>query len=72
MTTALDRSPRAARSSMRRDPREQWPEHARRLYDFLVGICGAEDPLPTPAAGWVVHQRSTNTQRAYARGSPDR
>ncbi|MFI5987124.1 tyrosine-type recombinase/integrase [Streptomyces sp. NPDC051555] len=65
---ALERSPRATLATLHRDPREQWPEHARRLYDFLVGIYGEDDALPTLAAGWIAHQRSANTQRAYARG----
>ncbi|WP_245181008.1 hypothetical protein [Streptomyces montanisoli] len=51
-----------------RDPREQWPVHASRLYDHLVALYGADDLLPTLAASWIAHQRSENTQRAYARG----
>lgn len=51
-----------------RDPRDQWPPHARRLYDYLVALYGENDPLPTLAAGWIAHQRSANTQRAYATG----
>lgn len=51
-----------------RDPREQWPAHARRLYDRLVALYGADDLLPTLAASWIAHQRSDNTQLAYARG----
>ncbi|MFD4412473.1 tyrosine-type recombinase/integrase [Streptomyces sp. NPDC058475] len=68
MTTTLARPPRATLATFRRDPRDLWPEHARKLYDFLVGVYGEDDPLPTLAAGWVAHQRSANTQRAYARG----
>ncbi|MGP3983777.1 tyrosine-type recombinase/integrase [Streptomyces sp. KR80] len=66
--TVLARSPRAALARLHRDPREQWPEHARRLYHHLVALYGEEDPLPTLAAGWIAHQRSTNTQKTYARG----
>ncbi|WP_351230004.1 tyrosine-type recombinase/integrase [Streptomyces sp. NPDC002133] len=58
----------AALSTAFADPREHWPLHARRLYDFLITLYGEDDPLPTLAAGWVAHQRSENTQRAYARG----
>jgi site-specific recombinase XerD len=68
VTTTLVRSPQATLATLRRDPRDQWPEHARKLYDFLVGIYGEDDVLPTLAASWIAHQRSANTQRAYARG----
>ncbi|MEU9796884.1 integrase, partial [Streptomyces sparsogenes] len=69
MTSAtLERSPRATLATLRRDPRDQWPEHARKLYDYLVGLYGEDDVLPTLAAGWIAHQCSANTQRAYARG----
>ncbi|MFK4272533.1 tyrosine-type recombinase/integrase [Streptomyces milbemycinicus] len=69
MTTAeVSRSPRATLSTFQRDPRDQWPEHARRLYDHLVGLYGEDNVLPTLAASWIAHQRSVNTQRAYARG----
>ncbi|MGW7256765.1 tyrosine-type recombinase/integrase [Streptomyces sp. NPDC054834] len=67
-TTLLVRSPRVTLSTLRRDPRDLWPAHARKLYDFLADVYGQEDPLPTLAAGWIAHQRSANTQRAYARG----
>ncbi|MEU5163940.1 tyrosine-type recombinase/integrase [Streptomyces sp. NPDC020875] len=67
-TTALVRSPRATLATVRRDPRDLWPEHAKKLYDHLVGLYGEDDPLPTLAASWIAHQRSANTQRAYARG----
>lgn len=62
------RSPRTTLATLRRDPRDLWPEHARKLYDFLVSVYGEDDALPTLGAGWVAHQRSVNTQRAYARG----
>lgn len=68
MTVDLERSPRAALATLRRDPRDLWPEHARKLYEHLVGLYGEDDVLPTLAAAWVAHQRSANTQRAYARG----
>lgn len=67
-STEVARAPRATVSTLVRDPREQWPEYARRLYEHLVALYGADDVLPTLAAGWVAHQRSANTQRAYARG----
>ncbi|MGV9816329.1 tyrosine-type recombinase/integrase [Streptomyces cellulosae] len=62
------RSPRATLAQLAADPREKWPLHARRLYDWLTEHYGLDDPLPTLAAGWIAHQRSENTQRAYARG----
>ncbi|MGW3917817.1 tyrosine-type recombinase/integrase, partial [Streptomyces sp. NPDC005070] len=69
MTTPLPvRAPRTAPSTLRRDPRDLWPEHARKLYDHLVGLYGSEDVLPTLAASWIAHQRSVNTQKSYARG----
>jgi hypothetical protein len=43
--------------------RDLWPEHARKLYDHLVGLYGEDDVLPTLAASWIAHQRSVNTQR---------
>ncbi|MER6162703.1 tyrosine-type recombinase/integrase [Streptomyces sp. NPDC001868] len=61
-------APRTAPATLHRDPRDQWPEHARKLYEYLVGLYGEDDPLPTLAAGWVAHQRSVNTQKTYARG----
>lgn len=66
--TALARSPRSTLATMRRDPRDLWPEHARKLYDHLVALYGEDDVLPTLAASWIAHQRSANTQRAYSRG----
>ncbi|MFE4631279.1 tyrosine-type recombinase/integrase [Streptomyces mirabilis] len=68
MTTALERTPRSALATLHRDLRDQWPEHARKLYDHLFGLYGEDDVLPALAASWVAHQRSANTQRAYARG----
>ncbi|WP_255923075.1 hypothetical protein [Streptomyces humicola] len=44
-----------------RDPRKQWPPHAKKLFDHLAALYGEDDPLPTVAAGWVAHQRSANT-----------
>ncbi|MFI8873183.1 tyrosine-type recombinase/integrase [Streptomyces sp. NPDC055243] len=67
-TTTPVRAPRAALGTLHRDPREQWPEHARKLYDHLVALYGADDVLPTLAASWIAHQRSVNTQKSYARG----
>ncbi|WP_235968552.1 integrase [Streptomyces mesophilus] len=51
-----------------RDPRDLWPAHARKLYEYLVALYGADDVLPTLAGGWIAHQRSENTRKAYARG----
>ncbi|MEU8526452.1 tyrosine-type recombinase/integrase [Streptomyces sp. NPDC048629] len=62
------RSARSMLATGRRDPRDLWPEHARKLYDHLVDIYGEGDVLPTLAGSWIVHQRSDNTRRAYARG----
>jgi integrase len=61
-------SPRTVPATTRRDPRQHWPEHARKLYDHLIGFYGERDMLPTLAASWIAHQRSVHTQRAYARG----
>ncbi|WP_228183848.1 hypothetical protein [Streptomyces anulatus] len=47
--------------TVRRDPRDQWPEHARRLYDHLVALYGEDDPLPTLAAAWIARQPPANT-----------
>ncbi|MFE7429045.1 tyrosine-type recombinase/integrase [Streptomyces sp. NPDC057545] len=63
-------APRDARGTLatvHRDPRDQWPEHARKLHDHLVVLYG-DDPLPTLAASWIAHQRSVNTMKSYARG----
>ncbi|MDF4254665.1 tyrosine-type recombinase/integrase [Streptomyces sp. WMMB303] len=65
---ALRGAPRQALDTPRRDPRAQWPEHARKLHDFLLDLYGEDDVLPTLAASWIAHQRSANTQRSYARG----
>ncbi|MFD8415483.1 tyrosine-type recombinase/integrase [Streptomyces sp. NPDC059650] len=62
------RSPRATLATFRHDPRDLWPEHARKLYDHLLALYGEEDMLPTLAASWIAHQRSVNTQKSYARG----
>ncbi|MFE7761024.1 hypothetical protein [Streptomyces sp. NPDC057438] len=62
------RAPRATVSTLHRDPRDLWPEHARKLYDHLVGIYGEDDVLPMLAASWIANRRSDNTRRAYARG----
>ncbi|MFZ3494716.1 tyrosine-type recombinase/integrase [Streptomyces sp. 5.8] len=62
------RSPRTTLATLHRDPRDLWPEHARKLYEFLVSVYGENDVLPTLAASWIVNQRSDNTRRAYARG----
>jgi integrase len=55
-------------STLHRDPRDLWPEYARRLYDHLIGLYGDDDVLPTLAAAWIARQRSVNTQKSYARG----
>ncbi|WP_125264485.1 tyrosine-type recombinase/integrase [Streptomyces alboflavus] len=69
MTTTLPvRAPLSTPAPLHQDPRAQWPEHARRLYEHLVSLYGADDVLPTLAAGWIAHQRSVNTQKSYARG----
>ncbi|MDA5279909.1 tyrosine-type recombinase/integrase [Streptomyces sp. Isolate_45] len=64
----LARAPRAVLATLRSDPRDLWPEHARRLYDHLVSVYGEDDLLPTLAAAWIAHQRSVHTQKSYARG----
>ncbi|MEU6946567.1 tyrosine-type recombinase/integrase [Streptomyces sp. NPDC046316] len=51
-----------------RDPRDLWPEHARKLYAHLVELYGEGDVLPPLAGAWIANQRSDNTRRAYARG----
>ncbi|MFD8710897.1 tyrosine-type recombinase/integrase [Streptomyces anulatus] len=60
--------PRATLTTFRRNPRDLWPEHARKLYDHLAALYGEDDVLPTLAAAWIAHQRSANTQKSYARG----
>ncbi|RZF02800.1 tyrosine-type recombinase/integrase [Streptomyces albidoflavus] len=67
-TDVAVRSPRTSLATLAQNPRDKWPSHARRLYDFLTEHYGTEDALPTLAAAWVAHQRSQNTQRTYARG----
>jgi integrase len=59
---------RATPATTRRDPRDLWPEQARKLYNHLAALYGEDDPLPTLAAAWIAHQRSVNTQKSYARG----
>ncbi|MFC4467752.1 tyrosine-type recombinase/integrase [Streptomyces xiangluensis] len=54
--------------TFRRDPRQHWPLHARKLYDYVARHYGAGDPLCTVAAGWIARQRSDNTQKTYVRG----
>ncbi|MGW3983835.1 hypothetical protein, partial [Streptomyces mirabilis] len=66
MTTALERSPRTTLATLRRDPRDLWAEHARKLYDHLVGLYGenvgmafAGFPLaPADASGVVPPKRA--------------
>lgn len=65
--TTVEPAPAATLTTRHRDPRDQWPEHARRLYDHLVALYGEDDMLPTLAASWIAHQRSVNTQKSYAR-----
>ncbi len=65
----LIRAERSARQSLARfgtDPRDDWPSRARRLYEYLVGIYGERDALPTLAAAWIAHQRSDGTRKTYA------
>ncbi|MGW5609529.1 hypothetical protein ACWEWI_26240 [Streptomyces sp. NPDC003753] len=39
----LERGPRTAPATLGRDPRDLWPEHARKLHDHLVS---EPDPVP--------------------------
>lgn len=65
----LASSPQAVISTIGRDPRDLWPEQARKLYEHLLALYDEdEDALPTLAASWIAHQRSANTQKSYARG----
>lgn len=64
----LVRRPSAEISRDRHDPRDDWPEEARRLRADLVDLFGADDPLPDTAGAWIARQRSAHTRRAYARG----
>ncbi|GGP78396.1 tyrosine-type recombinase/integrase [Streptomyces melanogenes] len=62
---------RSARTSLARvaqDPRAQWPEHARKLFDHLAAIYGEHDGVCTLAAAWIAHhhQRSPGTAKTYA------
>ncbi|MFJ7159217.1 tyrosine-type recombinase/integrase [Streptomyces sp. NPDC101118] len=47
------------------DPREDWPAHARRLFDYLAEHYGPQDVLCTLAAGWLVQQRSPGVRKTY-------
>ncbi|MFJ8697352.1 site-specific integrase, partial [Streptomyces roseolilacinus] len=68
-SSALElRPPQGAVSTLRRKPRDLWPEHARRLHEHLAALYGEDDVLPTLAGSWIVNQRSDHTRRAYARG----
>ncbi|MFE1521599.1 hypothetical protein ACFW9I_33080 [[Kitasatospora] papulosa] len=62
------RDARGTLATVRRDPRDHWPEHARKLYVYLLAFYAEDDPLPTLAASWIANQRSSNTMKAYARG----
>ncbi|MFE0229898.1 tyrosine-type recombinase/integrase [[Kitasatospora] papulosa] len=64
----VPRDPRGTLTTVRRDPRDHWPEHAHKLYVYLLAFYAEDDPLPTLAASWIAHQRSSNTMKAYARG----
>ncbi|WP_031155068.1 tyrosine-type recombinase/integrase [Streptomyces xanthophaeus] len=64
-------APRSARTSLARlgqDPRDAWPPHARRLFEYLAAIYGEHDVLCTLAAAWIAHhhQRSPGTAKTYA------
>ena len=70
-TAPLARCPwKAPLATLHRDPRYYWPEHARKLYVYLLAFYAEDDPLPTLAASRIAHQRSSNTMKAYARGLP--
>ncbi|MGK4586015.1 tyrosine-type recombinase/integrase [Kitasatospora sp. HPMI-4] len=49
------------------DPRDDWPEEARRLREDLAAEWGEDDLLPDLAGAWVAHYRSSNTRKTYAR-----
>ncbi|MFJ3221336.1 tyrosine-type recombinase/integrase [Kitasatospora sp. NPDC086801] len=49
------------------DPRDDWPDEARRLREDLAAEWGEDDPLPDLAGAWIAHYRSSNTRRTYAR-----
>lgn len=66
--TDLVLRPSADVSTVRHDPRDDWPEEARRLRAALVDMFGPDDPLPDTAGAWNARQKSRNTRRAYARG----
>ncbi|MGC5042463.1 tyrosine-type recombinase/integrase [Streptomyces albidoflavus] len=61
-----ERSARSALAKTTQDPRDEWPPHARRLYEYLTALYGEHDVLPTLAAAWLVHQRSDGTRKTYA------
>ncbi|MBG7704820.1 tyrosine-type recombinase/integrase [Streptomyces sp. MC1] len=65
-SNADGRSARGTLVRLSADPRDDWPPRARRLYDYLAGIYGAGDVLPTLAAAWLMHQRSDGTRKTYA------
>ncbi|MFK0222251.1 tyrosine-type recombinase/integrase [Streptomyces vinaceus] len=54
-------------STARHDPRDDWPDEARRLRDQLADLYGDQDPLPNAAGAWCARQKSAHTRRAYAR-----
>ncbi|WP_326806629.1 tyrosine-type recombinase/integrase [Streptomyces sp. NBC_01775] len=55
-------------STDRRDPRDDWPDEAKQLRDYLTELYGERDPLPTLAGAWIARQKSRHTRRAYSRG----
>lgn len=54
-------------STDRHDPRDDWPDEAKQLCDYLTELYGERDALPTVAGGWIARQKSRHTRRAYAR-----
>ncbi|MFJ7269442.1 tyrosine-type recombinase/integrase [Streptomyces sp. NPDC099050] len=65
--TALVPRQSAEVSTHRHDPRDDWPDEARKLRVQLVELYGDRDPLPTVAGAWCARQRSRHTRTAYAR-----
>lgn len=65
-TDGEERSARATLVKVGADPRDEWPPRARALHDYLTGIYGEHDALPTLAAAWLAHQRSDGTRKTYA------
>lgn len=61
-----ERSARQSLTRLNADPRDDWPLRAWRLFDYLTGVYGETDPLPTLAAAWIAHQRSDGTRKTYA------